>query len=556
MDKRSTVRFRPPANHAPWYALGAGGMAVLGLPSGPTPLAMIFGLMIFLILLPGLTVRRGAWLGFLFGLSYFSFGFSWLLTSLHDYGGISLWLAVVMLLGLSAFMALYPAMFAAILPLLLAEKITIRSSAQSAENSLTTRDQAAHDQQLWLMPLAAPALWALTEWLRASLFGGFAWNLLGYGWDRWLPMIQIADLGGVFLLSWFMMFVASMLVVLWLHRSVWRKSIKVFIVLAGTLVCLFLYGEWRLDTLKVIQQEDHPDAIRVAIVHGNIEQQLKWDPAHQDETVSDYLALTRSLPRGLDLVVWPETAMAFYLQAYPNRVRQINRVIDEIQAPIITGVPMTERDKDGQWRYYNSMVMLDGGDFFSHRYDKYHLVPFGEFIPLRRFAPSTFKKFTEGTEDFSSGSGPVPMLWDKGAIGPLICYEAIFPDEVRTLAETGVKWLVNITNDAWFGQMAKPQHLAMVRLRAVENRLPMIRAANAGISAVFDHLGRELGRIEADRAGTVVVTLPPGAEESFYRRSGPLWLWIWVGLVVIAGLLGPLRMVIVRRIARSPASVE
>mgnify|MGYP001287821572 CR=1 FL=1 len=494
-------------------ALGAGGLAVLGLPSGPAPVALMIGLMILLILLPRFSARQGAWIGFAFGLSHFSFGFSWILTSLHQYGGISWPVSLLMLLGFAAGMALYPALFGALLTLL-APRHT-------------------------LLPLAAPALWVTTEWLRAHLLGGFAWNLAGYGWDPWLPMLQTADLGGVFLLSWLMLLPASVGATLWLERPTGRTmalGIGSVVLLLGA---AFWYGDWRITTLQAEQKLDNRPPLRVAIVQGNIPQQLKWATSQQKETLDRYLHLTRSLPRPVDIVVWPETAMSFFFRANPDYLKQISQLSREIAAPILTGTPSIDRENEAEpWRYYNSMVMLDEAGSLEQRYDKHHLVPFGEFIPLRQWLPTTLNKFTEGTEDFSSGPGPVPLAWSKGNIGPLICYEAIFPDEVRALANTGVQWLVNITNDAWFGNSAKPQHLAMVRLRAVENRLPMIRSANTGISAVFDASGRELDRTAPDQTSTLVVTLPHGRGESPYRRYGGVWIGLWIGLLALSWLLG------------------
>jgi apolipoprotein N-acyltransferase len=217
----------------------------------------------------------------------------------------------------------------------------------------------------------------------------------------------------------------------------------------------------------------------------------------------------------------------------------LGEVSETIGSPILTGMPMVETTPD-RWKYYNSMVMLTQDRSLTRRYDKYHLVPFGEFIPFRSWMPGTFRKFTEGTEDFSRGLGPVPMAWDKGAIGPLICYEVIFPGEVRKLAAAGARWLVNITNDAWFGDAAKPQHLAMTRMRAIENRLPLIRAANTGISAVFDHMGREIGRLEPHWRTALVAPVPAGLNNSHFRQYGAWWSAAWIvlcALLVMAALL-------------------
>lgn len=542
MVKRFDALLHPHPHHAPWHALCAGGVAVLGLPSGPSPLAMVAGLALFLRLLPDLSVRRGAWLGFLFGVAYFGVGFSWLLTSLHVYGGISLAVSLAMLLGLSAVMSLYPALFGGLLPLLLPRRVPPHAGPLPATSPSSGRMMGRYG----LLPLAAPALWTVTEWLRAHVLGGFAWNLVGYAWNPWLPMLQLADLGGVFLLSWLMVFSASVLAMVWLRRSGWREMVIVGGMLGMVLGAVSFHGLWRMETLStpVAHTSDTQTGVaslRVGIVQGNIPQQLKWSSAYRNEAMDRYLTLSRRLPRALDLIIWPETAIAFFLQANPLYLDQISHLVQERGTPLLTGTPMVDPGEKGTHRYYNSMVLLDGTGSLTRRYDKHHLVPFGEFIPFRRFVPSTFKKFTEGSSDFSSGPGPVPLSWEKGDIGPLICYEAIFPDEVRQLALTGVAWLVNITNDGWFGDWAKPQHLAMVRLRAIENRLPIIRAANTGISAVFDAVGRRLGHIPGDEAGTLVVTLPRGRGDSFYRQSGPYWVWGWMGLCLLSVWLSRMR---------------
>ncbi|WP_130469822.1 apolipoprotein N-acyltransferase [Candidatus Magnetaquicoccus inordinatus] len=491
-------------------ALLAGGISIWEFPSALTPFTATLGLTLLLILLSGSSTRQSAWLAFLFGLSHFTLGFSWLLTSLQQFGGIAPPLALLMLVALSALMALYPAMFGALLP------------------TLAPRPH--------LLPLAAPALWVLCEWLRTHLFTGFSWNLLGYGWNNWENILQIADLGGIYLLSWLMLLPAALFASLWLRRPPLQRIASETAALLLLLLLLSGYGHWRLADSATLNNSAQA-AIRVAIVQGNIPQQLKWATSQQQETLERYLRMSLEIPRPVDLVVWPETAMSFFFRAKPDYLQRIAQTSQQIQAPILTGAPSIDRTGEEEpWRYFNSMLLLDESGSLEQRYDKHHLVPFGEFIPFRHLVPATFQKFTEGTEDFSSGPGPVALPWHKGDIGPLICYEAIFPDEVRTLAATGVKWLVNITNDGWFGESAKPQHLAMVRLRAIENRLPMIRAANTGISAVIDQWGRELGRIAANQTDSLVVTVPAGSANSFYTRFGGWWLALWLLLLLLAYL--------------------
>ncbi|MBF0414615.1 MAG: apolipoprotein N-acyltransferase [Magnetococcales bacterium] len=495
----------------------AGAVAVLGLPPYHQQFLMILGLAVLIVLVSRVSWKRGAWLGFFFGLGHFSFGFSWLLTSLHRYGDLWMGLSLLILLLLAATMAVYTALFGGLLR---------RCATQPG-----------------LLPLAAPALWVIGEWLRSHLFTGFPWNLAGYAWSDQERIVQVADLGGVWLLSWLMVFPASLLAWVWLRRFARYPVIAGGVLLLGSLALAAGYGTWRSAELAALQHRDAgARPLKVALVQGNVEQSKKWDPKFREEGFIKYLGLSGGINEPVDLIVWPETAIAFFIQASPDNLKRIQTLSQRLGAPILTGAPMADRDGDGEmegkWLFYNSMVLLDATGDLNRRYDKYHLVPFGEFVPFRQFMPSFIKKITYGSEDFSRGPGAVPMPWEHGAIGGLVCYETIFPHEVRELALAHARWLVNVTNDAWFGEAAKPQHLAMAQLRAVENRIPMIRVANTGISAAFDQLGRELGRIHPNEAGTLIVTVPQGSGMSFFQRSEPWWIGVWLLMVALAWFPG------------------
>lgn len=490
----------------------AGMVSVLGLPPAPNPLPTILGLAILLRLLENTQPCHGAWLGFCFGVGHFSLGNSWLWTSLYTYGKLPAVGAGGLMVALAAILAGYPALFGAILP------------------RLATRP--------WLLPLAAPAWWVVTEWFRAHWFSGFPWNQIGYVWDSSKIMMQVADLGGVYLLSWLTVFLAAVLAVL-ARRSALQLGLLLVGcgLIVGVLGLGWGYGHWRIQGLEVLKGgEIWTTPVRMALIQGNIAQDLKWDPARQEEWLSRYLDLSAALSEPVDLVVWPETAAAFFLQGAPKELERIADLSRGLGAPILTGAPMADRDENKEWQFLNSMVMIGAGEngTFPHRYDKHHLVPFGEYIPFRSLAPKAMHKLTHGTKDFTPGAQPAPMAWGMGAIGGLICYEVIFPDEVRLLAVQGAQWLINITNDGWFGDWAKPQHLAMARMRAVENRLSMIRVANSGISAAFNYLGEELGRIDADQKGSIVVAVPRGPGQSVWVRTGRFWIWLWLSLCVTA----------------------
>lgn len=491
----------------------AGAVAVLGLPPYHQQWCMIFGLALLIVIVSQVSWRRGAGLGFFFGLGHFSFGFSWLLTSLHRYGDLWMSLSLMILVLLAASMAVYIALFGGVLRLFAPKP--------------------------GLVPVAAPALWVICEWLRSHLFTGFPWNLAGYGWNNQEWIMQVADLGGVSLLSWLMVFPAALLAWIWVRRFQLRPLIGGGVLLVGSLLLAAGYGMGRSAELSMVQHQDvHP--LKVAMVQGNVEQSKKWDPKYREEGFFKYLGLSGRINEPVDLVVWPETAIAFFIQASPENRQRVVTLSQRLLAPILTGAPMADKDgeREGHWLFYNSMVLLDATDDLSRRYDKYHLVPFGEFVPLRQFMPSFIKKITYGSEDFSRGPGPVPLKWEHGAIGGLVCYETIFSHEVRELALAHARWLVNVTNDAWFGEAAKPQHLAMAQLRAVENRIPMIRVANTGISAAFDQLGHELGRIAPNEAGTLIVTVPQGLGESFFQTSEPWWIGVWMMMCVVSWFLG------------------
>ncbi|MBF0381875.1 MAG: apolipoprotein N-acyltransferase [Magnetococcales bacterium] len=493
-----------------YLAVISGMVAVRGLPPIHEELTMMVAFCTLFLLLARTSTLRGAWLGFLFGCGHFTLSFSWLLTSIHTYGGFSLPVAVLALLLFSMAMAIYPAIFGALLP------------------RLAPRPE--------MVPIAAPALWVITEWLRVHVFTGFAWNLAGYGWNSREAILQIADLGGIYLLSWLMLFPAAVLSLLWVRRRVTKKVFIGLGLIAMVLGLAHLYGTFRIDSDQFSNNSTRWSApLRVAMVQGNVAQDQKWDPDFRGEGFFRYLDLSHSISEPVDLVVWPETAVAFFLQASPRAMEQIGKLSQHLGAQILTGAPMADKTNQfGKWEFFNSAVILDEGKNFKRRYNKHHLVPFGEYIPFREYVPNNISKLTAGTSDFTPGPSATPLPWNQGNIGLLICYEVIFPEEVRKLAKSGVRWLINITNDAWFGEAAKPQHLAMARVRAIENHLPMVRVANTGISAAFDQFGRELGRIPPNKMGVLTVELPRAHSKSLFSKAGDVWIWFWLYLSVAA----------------------
>jgi apolipoprotein N-acyltransferase len=371
----------------------------------------------------------------------------------------------------------------------------------------------------------APFAWVAAEWGRGHLFGGFPWGLLGYTQYAQLPAIQIAELGGVYAVSF---------VVLAVNAAVagavvlpWRRALTGF-ALGGALLGLTLgFGVWRL-------REPAPPAVaRVAVMQPSIEQPLKWDPQHAATTLGIYLALSRRAEADSPaLLVWPETATPTPLGRDPELAEILRQLAESLRTTLVVGSIDVEGTNPVLLR--NSAYLLTERGI-EGRYDKMKLVPFGEYVPL-----SGVIGFVRGWAEFISelepGTRSVVFPGPPAPFGVVICYEGIFPELVRDFVRNGARLIVNITNDAWFGRTSGPlQHLAMYAFRAVEHRTAVVRSANTGVSAFVAPTGqivRRLGLFERD-----VMTSPVPLREgtTFYTRFGD---WVaYLGLLVTAGAL-------------------
>lgn len=364
--------------------------------------------------------------------------------------------------------------------------------------------------------LTLPVVWVALEFVRSFLLTGFPWATLGYAQQSRLLLIQSADLFGVYGLSFLMVLSNAVLadMVRWLRgtRSLPRVEM---LILAILFVANLGYGWWRFDP----RMEAREQQLQVALIQGNIDQGVKWDPAYQEKTIDIYRALSLQAGQGApELLIWPEAATPFYFQetnALSAKVRQIPR---ETGAHLLFGSPAYEV-VNRQYQYLNSAFLLDPQGEILGRSDKVHLVPFGEYVPLKPFLPFV-DKLVVGIGDFTPGTvSPLPMNGTR--LGVLVCYEAIFPELARDYVRQGTDLLVNITNDAWFGRSSAPyQHLAMTRFRAVENRIWLARAANTGISAFVTPTGRVLEATAIFEPAVASMQVGLGAGQSFYRSIG------------------------------------
>ena len=379
-------------------------------------------------------------------------------------------------------------------------------------------------------PLSLPVLWVAFEFLREFLLTGFPWASLGYSQHDHLTLVQSADLFGVYGLSFLIVLSNSVFAELLLAR---RRGTRLpwagLAVTAAALAACWGYGTWRLAG----DPDSRPQRLQVAVVQGNIPQDVKWHPDYQRETIRIYRDLSLRATRAdrPELLIWPEAATPFFYQEGNPLAVQVGQVPQETGAALLFGSPAYRREGD-QLHYLNSVYLLDRLGAEQGRSDKVHLVPFGEYVPLKRFLPF-IDKLVVGIGDFSPGTiTPLPFAGHR--LGVLVCYEAIFPELAREWVRQGSDLLVNVTNDAWFGNSSAPwQHLAMVRFRAVENRIWVARAANTGISAFIAPSGRILAAtgLFVPAAATVEVGL--GARPGLYARTGDLLPALFLVVAVI-----------------------
>jgi apolipoprotein N-acyltransferase len=364
---------------------------------------------------------------------------------------------------------------------------------------------------LWL----APALWVAAELARAHLLSGFPWGLLGYVPSRRLLVIQIAAWTGVYGVSALLVLVNTALAWTAVERR-WRAAAAAALLSAAGVGGAVLIGRTQLAS------RDGP-TLTVAVVQGNISQAVKWDAGFRAETFRIYGELTRAAAPGSRLVVWPEAAVPAYLRFEPGAMRWLTELAAAVRVPLLVGAPDAEPEGRGV-RYLNSAFLVETTGVRA-RYDKMHLVPFGEYVPLKRLL-FFVEAIAAEIGDFTPGRQAAVLPLEGTPFGTVICYEVIFPDLFRQFVAGGASFMANITNDAWFGESGGPlQHLAMVPLRAVENRIAIVRAANTGVSAFVLPSGAIQTTLPLGARGTLRAQVPLRGGETFYTRFGDVFAY-------------------------------
>lgn len=452
--------FRPgwPGN---LLALAAGALFTLALaPFDLWPLALL-SIALFYRGLRELSPGQAALRGWCHGFGLFAAGVSWVYVSIHDFGAAAPPLAALLTLGFVAGLGLLLA-----LPAWLWARGLRRPQAPLAD------------------AVAFAALWLAQEVFRGWLLTGFPWLYAGYS-QLDGPLAGLAPLGGVWLISFALALSAALLVNIASLTA--RKP-----VLAGAL--LLLAAPWIAGLLLARAAWTAPAGapLRVAAVQGNIQQDLKWDPAQLERQLVLYRDLTLQ-GRPVDLVVWPETAVPVVLDRAQGYVDSLGHVLGERGTALITGVPVRQPDAHGDMRWYNGVTVTGQG---TGTYLKQKLVPFGEYVPLQELLRGLIAFFDLPMSDFARGPAEQPLLTAHGRrIAPFICYEVVYPAFAAGLAAES-ELLLTISNDAWFGRSIGPlQHLQMARMRALEAGRWMIRATNNGITVLIDPFGRVTAQV-------------------------------------------------------------
>jgi len=509
-------------------AVASGFLLTLAFPKADCPWLAWVALVPLLVLCAGsrgkkpVQGRKAFNTGLAFGMAHFLTLLYWIVNTVAVYGGLP-WVAALSVLVLLCFyLSLFPALF-----LLVLTRFPMDSP---------------------VMPLRAAGLWVGLEYLRSSLFTGFPWGLVGYSQSMNTALIQVADVGGVYAVSFLLVYSNAAVSGIWCMAAgsqkkwtgmVLKKQLFLLVSLLSILGSAWGYGKTSLA--GVDRTIARSGTKRVTLVQGNVSQDRKWDKAFKEATVNTYCDLSRKAAskgeKKPDLIVWPETALPFYYGWDKTFSSMVDACIKEVNTAFILGSPAFEPRQAGN-RFYNRAFLVNRAGGVTGTYDKIHLVPFGEYVPLGRYL-SFLGKITAQAGNFTPGSrDAAPLVFKDARAGMLICFEIIFPSLARSVVGNGADFLVTITNDAWFGFTSAPyQHFSMAVFRAVENRRTVVRAANTGISGFIDPAGRvgkttSLGEKQILTGDIATLNLA-----TFYTIAGDLFAFFCMGGVVMEQLL-------------------
>lgn len=485
-----------------FIAACAGAFMALAFAPINFPLALIISFPVFYFLLEkSETKKKSFWIGFSFGFGHFLAGIYWISISLlvdEDQFG---WLIPLALTIIPGILATYIGLFS------ISYKFLI--------NRFGINETCG---RIILFAL----VWLIFEILRSNLLSGFPWNLIGYAWLFDVHFAQLASVFGIYGLSLLAVLTALFPV------SIFQKKItrtdKIYIAAVAIFLCINLvFANFYIDDSKIITDSKS----KLRLVQANIKQEIKWDEEQKYKDFFRQIELSDAKnSKDVKAIIWSETSVPYIIDDNPMLLMKLARAVPE-NGLLITGGLRLEQKK-----VWNSIFAINENGVSQH-YDKHHLVPFGEFVPLHKFLSFLFldsvvDQITGGGSGFSSGEGPKTLITDSFSFSPLVCYESIFSSEAVN-TDHYPDLLLNLTNDAWFGNSSGPyQHFNMARMRAIEYGTPLIRVANTGISALVDPFGRVIKRINLNQQGAIDVKLMKNSSRTIYGnyRFLPLILLI------------------------------
>ena len=497
------------------YALAAasGVLLALSFPKFGHPAIGWIALTPLLITLHRRSLGRAFGLGLTTGVVYFTGTLYWITRVMVVYGDLQPWTALLVNAALIAYLALFPALFAVIV-----------------DRSVIALDSRAL--------LASPLVWVATEFGRTHLLTGFPWVLLGYSQAALLPIAQFASIFGVYGVSALVASVSAAMAFAVGPATGSVRGPRLFFNVPAryrpalvTFAIIVVVAVWGSRRAAQAEWTRAGDPVRVGLVQGNVDQAQKWDEARAGAIFAEYLRMTRqAIGQGAEFVIWPESSTPFFFEENRADADQLRALARQAKVPILIGSDQIVRGEPT--KYYNSAFLVQADGSTGGVYRKMHLVPFGEYVPLKSmffFA----SRLVEAVSDFSAGESANLLPVNGHLISTAICYEVVYPALVRQFVINGSELLTTITNDAWFGETSAPyQHFAQAAMRSIEEGRYLVRSANTGISGIVDPYGRVVAESRIFESAIIVGDARFLRTSTFYTRHGDVFAYASVVLTL------------------------